>query len=280
MWRFVTARVTGTSHTKAGLPCQDQFYCRVAGNQTLVAAVADGAGSAAWAERGADIAVKTVVDFLSCQLDDGRLDYDAMLREAAVEARETVLAEARRCGAEPRDLASTLLVTVVGPDGGSALQVGDGVIVVSDGGNGWGWVFWPQRGGYANQVPNPKRDTKKFRWIFWPQRGEYANTTHFLTDADALERLRIAPRLGKVTDVALMTDGLEPLALHYASTSVHGPFFHGVFRPLLDAAEVDVDGNGEIKHLSAGLERFFSSNRVRSRTDDDMSLVLASWRQQ
>ena len=278
MWRFVTARVTGTSHTKAGLPCQDQFYCRVVGNQTLVAAVADGAGSAALAERGADIAVKTVVDFLSCQLDDGRLDYDAMLREAAVEARETVLAEARRCGAEPRDLASTLLVTVVGPDSGSALQVGDGVIVVSDGGNGWGWVFWPQRGEYANQISNPNRDTTRFRWIFWPQRGEYANTTYFLTDTDALERLRVAPRLGKVTDIALMTDGLESLALRYASTAVYGPFFRGMFRPILDAGEASVNKDREIKHLSASLDRFLSSDRVRSRTDDDVSLVLASWR--
>ena len=280
MWRFVTARAKGSSHIKAGLPCQDRLDCRVVGNQTLVAAVADGAGSAALAEHGAGIAVKAVGDFLSCQLDEGRSDYDAMLREAAAEARKAVFAEARRRGVEPRELASTLLVVVVGPDGGSALQIGDGVIVVSDGGNGWGWVFWPQRGEYANQISNPNRDTTRFRWIFWPQRGEYANTTYFLTDTDALERLRVAPRLGKVTDIALMTDGLESLALHYASTSVHGPFFHGVFRPLLDAAEVDVNGNGEIKHLSAGLERFFSSNRVRSRTDDDMSLVLASWRQQ
>jgi hypothetical protein len=250
----------------------------VVGNQTLVAAVADGAGSAALAERGADIAVKTVVDFLSCQLDDGRLDYDAMLREAAVEARETVLAEARRCGAEPRDLASTLLVTVVGPDSGSALQIGDGAIVVSDGGNGWGWVFWPQRGEYANQISNPNRDTTRFRWIFWPQRGEYANTTYFLTDTDALERLRVAPRLGKVTDIALMTDGLESLALRYASTAVYGPFFRGMFRPILDAGEASVNKDREIKHLSASLDRFLSSDRVRSRTDDDVSLVLASWR--
>ena len=248
------------------------------GNQTLVAAIADGAGSAAMAERGADITVKAVVNYLCCQLDNGRLNYDAMLREAAVKARETVLAEAQRRGARPRDLASTLLVAVVGPDGGSALQIGDGVIVVSDGGNGWGWVFWPQRGEYAKQVTNPNRDTAEFRWIFWPQRGEYVNTTRFLTDADAVERLRIAPRLGKVTDIALMTDGLESLAMHYASTSAYEPFFRGMFRPILDAGEASVNKDREIKHLSASLDRFLSSDRVRSRTDDDVSLVLASCR--
>jgi Protein phosphatase 2C len=250
MWRFASARVTGTSHLKAGISCQDQLACTVAGTRTLVAAVADGAGSAALAERGAEVAVKSVVQILSYALDAGRSDYHAMLREAAAVAREAVLTEAQQSGSDPRDLASTLLVAVVGPNGGGALQIGDGVIVVSDGANGWCWVFWPQR-------------------------GEYANTTHFLTDEDAAERLQIEPFAGKVTDVALMTDGLESLALHYASKSVHEPFFHGMFQPLLDA-----DGAEEINRLSASLERFLSSERVRSRTDDDVSLILATCRQQ
>lgn len=250
MWRFAAARATGTSHLKVGLPCQDRLACTVIGTRTLVAAVADGAGSAVLAERGAEVAVETVVQVLSHALDVGRSDYGAMLREAVAVAREAVLTAAQQYGSEPRDLASTLLVAVVGPGGGGALQIGDGVIVVSDGANGWCWVFWPQR-------------------------GEYANTTHFLTDEDAVERLQIEPFVGKVTDVALMTDGLEPLALHYASKSVHEPFFHSMFQPLLDA-----DGAEEITHLSASLERFLSSERVGSRTDDDVSLILATCRQQ
>ena len=86
---------------------------------------------------------------------------------------------------------------------------------------------------------------------------------------------RSSPSQGKVTDVALMTDGLESLALHYASKSVHEPFFHGMFQPLLDA-----DGAKEINRLSTSLERFLSSERVGSRTDDDVSLILATCRQQ
>lgn len=189
MWRFAVARTTGISHRRLSLPCQDRLACRVIGAQTLVAAVADGAGSAALAEQGAEVAVETVIEWLSHALDVGRSDYPAMLREAAAVARDAVLIAAQQHGSEPRDLASTLLVVVVGPSGGGALQIGDGVIVVSDGANGWCWVFWPQR-------------------------GEYANTTHFLTDEDAAERLQIEQLVAKVTDVALMTDGLEPLALH------------------------------------------------------------------
>jgi hypothetical protein len=47
-----------------------------------------------------------------------------------------------------------------------------------------------------------------------------------------------------------------------------------MFRPLFD-----VDGTKEINRLSASLEQFLSSERVGSRTDDDVSLILATCRQ-
>ena len=136
------------------------------------------------------------------------------------------------------------------PEGGAALQIGDGVMVVRDGGNGWSWVFWPQR-------------------------GEYANTTYFLTDDDAIERLQVETFSAAISDVALMSDGLEPLALHYASKTVHDPFFNGMFRPLLQS-----DGPSEVFHLSESLQRFLSSDQVGSRTDDDVSVILATRRNQ
>jgi hypothetical protein len=207
----------------------------------LVAVVADGAGSAAMGDLGAEVAVDTVVTQLRRALDEDRSDFCAVLREAAAQAREAVLSEALKQGSESRSFASTLLALVVTPEGGGALQIGDGVIVVSDGSDGWNWVFWPQR-------------------------GEYANTTHFLTDDDAVQRLQVETFSQTITDLALMTDGLEPLALHYASKTAYAPFFNGMFRPLIES-----DGVGEIDHLSASLERFLSSDRVGSRTDDDVS---------
>ena len=222
--------------------------CKLVGTDTLVAAVADGAGSAALSELGAKIAVEEVLLFLCQAITGGRSDYHVMLREGAVVARQAVITEAISHSADPRDFASTLLVVVMGPTGGGALQIGDGVIVVSDG------IEW--------------------YWVFWPQRGEYANTTYFLTDDEALDRIQIENFAGKVTDVALMTDGLEPLALHYGSRSVHAPFFKGMFQPLIDA-----DGSEEIKPLSLSLECFLSSERIGLRTDDDVSIILASCRQ-
>ena len=287
MWRFVVGRAKGASHIETGLPCQDQLDCRVVKNCTLVAAVADGAGSASLADHGASMAVKTVADFLSGQLDAGRLDYAAILREAAAKARGAVVAEARRRAIRPREFASTLLAVIAGPEDGSALQIGDGAIVAS-GGNGWNWEFCPQRGMakipwalWPQRIVNANRmqGASEYRWILWPQRGEYANTTRFLTDAGALECLRIAPRLGQVTDIALMTDGLESVALHYPSRSAYEPFFHGIFRPLAGENEAVISDDREIKHLSASLDSFLTSDRLRSRTHDDVSLILASWRE-
>jgi len=248
MWRFVAAQAIGTSHLRGNLPCQDRLACEVLADGSLVAALADGAGSANRAEWGAEVAVSTTIMHLKHGLKKKRTDFDSLLREAAGLAREEIEAEADRNGAAVREYASTLLAVVLTPHGGGALQVGDGVIVVDDGGDEWCWVFWPQR-------------------------GEYVNTTHFLTDNDAINRLEVEVFSGVVTDIALMSDGLEPLALHYASKAVHNPFFQGIFRPLLTA-----EGCGKVTALSVALERFLSSERIASRTDDDVSLIVATRR--
>lgn len=250
MWRFAAARATGKSHLKTGLPCQDRLACMVLSHGTLIAAIADGAGSAAMGAVGAEIAVNSVTSELRRALEAGRSDFAALMREAAVQAREAVVSEAIKQGSDPRSFASTLLVLMLVPDGGAALQIGDGVMVVSDRGNGWSWVFWPQR-------------------------GEYANTTYFLTDDDAIERIQVEPLPGEISDIALMSDGLEPLALHYASKTVHDPFFSGIFRPLFQS-----DGADEVFHLSESLQQFLSSDQVGSRTDDDVSVILATRRNQ
>jgi Protein phosphatase 2C len=248
MWRFAAARAIGSSHLKANIPCQDYFACMALQGGAFVAAVADGAGSAAMAEHGAKIAVDAVTTYLKESLEENRTAFDLLLREAAAAARNSVIDEAHRQGAEPRSYASTLLAVVLTSKGGGALQIGDGVIVVSDDDEGWSWMFWPQR-------------------------GEYTNTTHFLTDENAIDHIETTVFRGSIKDVALMSDGLESLALHYASKTVYNPFFTGMFQHLQNA-----EGSAEIGQLSALLESFLSSDQVRSRTDDDTSLILATRR--
>jgi hypothetical protein len=248
MWRFTTAQSTGSSHLKTNLPCQDRLKCEVFSETTFVATLADGAGSAIQGERGAETAVETVIRFISDALKARRMDFPEILSESFLKAREMVFSTAKEQGIEPRDLATTLLAVIMGPEGGAAFQIGDGVIVVSKGEEEWEYVFWPQR-------------------------GEFVNTTHFLTDEDAMDFMQIEPLEGAIKDVALMTDGLEMLALDYSRKSVFEPFFKGIFEPLHMTED-----STEVSNLTHMLEDFLSSERVRARTDDDTSLILATRR--
>lgn len=215
---------------------------------TLVAAVADGAGSAKLAHLGAELAVDTVMSIVQLGIRANRYDYEQVLRDAAALARKRVLEEAIARNVTPRQLACTLLVVIAAPVGGAALQIGDGVIVVRNSAESW-------------------------RWMFWPQKGEYANATYFLTDDSALAEAQVSALPNDVQDVALMTDGLEGLALHYASRSAHEPFFRTAFASVHAAT-----GDGELTALSTALSDFLRSATVRARTDDDTSLILATRR--
>lgn len=246
VWRYAAAAVAGSSHALLELPCQDKFACVIPSRNSVVIAVADGAGSAEKADRGASIVVTSVAAYLRAGVRARRRDFSELAREAALHARAALVIEADAAGDELRKYASTLLAAIVTPHGGAAIQIGDGVIVVGEGEGAWSWVFWPQR-------------------------GEFANTTYFLTDANAEQQLECSALTDRVESIALMTDGLEVLALNYQQRAVHEPFFQGAFAPLQSSS-----GHAEINELSTALTEFLSSPRVAQRTDDDVSLVLAT----
>ena len=62
-WRVASASARGTSHIKTGKPCQDSVYHSVTSGGALIAAVSDGAGSAARSEIGSALAVKKAVEY-------------------------------------------------------------------------------------------------------------------------------------------------------------------------------------------------------------------------
>jgi hypothetical protein len=112
------------------------------------------------------------------------------------------------------------------------------------------------------------RDGDGFTTAFWPQTGEYANTTFFLTSPDFEEKLAFRSLGQRVDELALFTDGLQPLALHYASRTVHAPFFVPMFDSLRRSTDID--------NLEGPLQQFLKSKPVIDRTDDDTTLMLAT----
>jgi len=250
LWRYASGQSTGSSHEKSGKPCQDRMACATAdADATLIAVVADGAGTADLSHVGAEIAVATMSSVAQLGLHAGRKDYDEILREGATLARQRLIEAATDKKVQPRELACTLLAVIVAPIGGGALQIGDGVIVIGE-------------------------QPLEWRWVFWPQKGQYANTTFFLSDEKALAKAEVALLPDEVMDVALMSDGLEPLALHLATRKAHEPFFRTVLAPLHAATH-----QGDAPQLSSGLSTMLGSPAVRSRTDDDATLVIATRRQ-
>jgi hypothetical protein len=240
------ASVCGTSHAATGAPCQDAHAWAAEGG-LLFAAVADGAGTAALAEHGASAAATAAVDALRAAAAEGIRSAEAArnaLRVAFETARAAVDAKAAEVQADVRELATTLTVAVVSSGWVAAAQVGDGAVVVRDRDGGLTALTTVDGG------------------------GEYLNETVFLTSPGALGGLSMQAFDGAPTHVALLTDGLQMLALKMPGREPHLPFFDPLFR----FAGAQGDPAGAAERLAA----FLAGPRVSARADDDLTLVVAA----
>lgn len=245
MWQVIGASVVGTSHIRSDLPCQDAHGYALSADGLLLAAVADGLGTAARADEGARLAVEDVLTHLQAALTVGVPDDEAGWRdlfgEAFGAARAALAAAAQAADLPLRDYATTLLVLVAGDDFAASAHVGDGAIVVADGGD--------------------------VRTLSAPEQGEYANQVLPLTAVDALDRLRVAFLPRPVQSAALLSDGLQSLALNLAAGEPFAPFFRPFFKAVGQLPDPGVTG----EQLAA----FLASDRVNARTDDDKTLLVA-----
>ncbi|SRR6266404_429229 len=244
MWNFVGAKVTGCSHVRSNTPCQDAFAHRLVANKTLIIAIADGAGSSAHSDLGAQSAVQAALDTIQEALEyDEQLNYDSGL--AICDSARTRLFEIASAREIPtRDLACTLLFAAVSEGGAFFGQLGDGAWLVTSG---------------AKLIP-----------ATWPFRGEYANETCFLTSPGWSNQFEYRKIGGPIDSIVGFTDGIQSLVLHYQTRTVFEP----AFEPLLDVVRYSLSP----EKLAIPLEDFLSTGEVRNRTDDDRTLVLASRR--
>ena len=254
-WRVASASATGSAHLRQNTECQDRLAWRslaTAHGETLIAVIADGAGSTSHGQEGAEIAcrifLEQAAEFLSAAGGSVRsMNYSfgrhwigyfhARIREAAAAA-----------GKEPREFASTLVAAVTGHDGAAFFQVGDGAIVVSGSGGAGSYSF-----------------------ALAPHEAEYVNVTDFITDEDAAEKLRFGFTETVPEDLILFSDGIFPVAVDYRSQSPHEPFLIPMIAPLRNGAHSN--GNGT---LDEKLRAFLSSPGINERSDDDKSIILAS----
>lgn len=254
-WRVVAASVRGKSHEKAGQLCQDAHHWEKLPEGILVGAVADGAGSAILGKVGAIVAAQTAVEticleettvrslFSSQPFPPNEAEVRLLLTNALVAAKTAVEAEAQACKMTARDLASTLILVIATPTLIAVAQVGDGVAVASD--------------SQGNLIP-----------LTAPQFGEYINETTFLVSPNALSTAQINLWRGATTNIALLSDGLQMLALDMTKGTPHAPFFNPFFNFV-----TKVTNETEAKEQ---LVAFLRSPRTTDRADDDLTLFLAT----
>lgn len=248
-WRFLAESLQGPSHKVNGTPCQDASAACVLGegaDSCLVACVADGAGSAKYSDSGSRTACDTIIEQATLYHRE-HAKFENLQETNVVDwlrlAREKIVEDAEKKATSPRQFATTLLVAIATPERCYFFQLGDGAIILG-----------------KNNL---------YGVVFWPQSGEYANTTNFLTEDAFEDKLEYVAAPGPFDDVALFTDGLERLALAFDTQLPHEPFCRPLFTGLRSVSNMD--------NLPGELRSFLNSESVNNRSDDDRSLVLASW---
>jgi hypothetical protein len=242
----VGASVQGPGHQRKGQPCQDAHRWQVIQRDLLVAVVADGAGSASCSDLGAALAtqtaVTTAVDHLQKRRPSTEAAWHSLLQIVFTEARAAIVEYAETLELDAAEFATTLLVALATPDYLAVGQIGDGAVVAR------------------------LRDGS-FEAVTCPVREEFINETTFLTSPECADQAQwmLGPR--RITGLALLSDGLQMLALKMPQGQPHPAFFG----PLFNLCEV----SEEWEHSEARLQTFLQSPPIAQRADDDVTLILA-----
>jgi hypothetical protein len=236
--------VRGTSHVRAGTRCQDASKCEVlAGGKVLLAVASDGAGSAELGGEAAAIVCRRISEAARAHFSEtSDLPSDEIIWSWIDEIRDCIALAANRRSVQVREFSATLVGTLVSHNQSLVFHIGDGAVGLRTNG------IW--------QIPS------------WPEAGEYASTTYFITDENC--KLRIFRAEYGANGIAVFSDGIERLALNFASRSAHAPFFTGIIQPVEQATKA-----GRDRDLSNKLTRYLNSEPVNERTDDDKTLILA-----
>lgn len=249
MWQIIGASVRGTSHERTNTPCQDSHDFRLVNGDIMLAAVADGLGSAGKSDIGASLAVKSILDVLESRLSVGLPttdnDWVSLLQHSFATTRAALEDYACKEDIILRELGTTLLVAVCHPDWLAVGHLGDGAIV----------------GAWEEDV---------LLLISPPDHSEYAGQVCPITANEALEYVRYALWPHCPPNVVMMSDGLQQLALDATNDQPYLPFFlpliH-IVRKMDDAVKT-----------SEELRLFLDSNRINARTADDKTLVIINYK--
>jgi hypothetical protein len=192
------AFVVGRSHLKTQTPCQDYVAARQSNDVTCIA-LADGAGSRARSDVGAQVAVTATLGFVCKNFETLWQHMDKHNAKATQRLTNRCLDAFRRkstkLGCDMSELACTLSFVAYSRGRYLAGHLGDGIIASVD---------------VEGQLQT----------LSAPENGEFANTTLFLTDPKAVSKLRLyRGPIEAQTGFAIMSDGSAE-SLYHKSTGL------------------------------------------------------------
>lgn len=240
-WKVNALSVCGSDHEKVGALCQDAYYYKIINKDVLISAVADGAGSSLHGDIGAKIAVETSVKNIISKSDEIE-DWQELLIDSFKTAIKAIEERAESDKLPIREFATTLILVIACPNFVISAQIGDGAVIINE--------------GEDNLIALTR-----------PQIGEYINETDFIVLPNVLDRIQIELWGGLAKNLAIISDGLQMLALKMPEETPYAPFFMPLFRFVSNAKSDDVKEQ---------LESFLYSERIRERTTDDLTLFLAT----
>ena len=253
-WKATYYYAKGTWHEKHNIPCQDYAHYYPS-DKVILGAVADGAGSAKYADIGAQLAVDNILEYLKQsqekfskksefnnssfnEKEAKQLFYDG-IQQTVIPALQKK-AQEKQCSIN--EFACTLIAFIATPNCITAMQIGDGFLVLS---------------------LNNKKD---YQLLLKPDKGEFVNETKFVTSKNVLSTLNFKFLSGTPKFICASTDGLEKVAIRLSDLTPHAPFFD----PLKTYLEQTKNPESNKQYL----EQFLNSDRLNSRTNDDKTLLL------
>ena len=209
--------ITGKSHLKKGVPCQDAHCIQRHTNDMVIAAVADGVGSAKYSDKGASIAaersVQFCMDYIPMQPSDESLK--ALIRLAFHYALRCIKEEADAAGVphdEYKEYDTTLSLAIYRNGHIVFGHVGDGGIVGLSTAGTVKEITKPQKGEFWNSVI-PLRFGEEY-WVIESCGEELASVllmTDGLRDAMCPSLLRLGSQSKVYTPLAYYF--ADPLAV-------------------------------------------------------------------
>ncbi|MEL4897184.1 PP2C family serine/threonine-protein phosphatase [Crocosphaera sp. Alani8] len=246
-WKASSYSSIGVQHQKLQTPCQDYADYYFVKNEIIIGAVADGAGSAKMSHEGAKLAVTKAIEYLTGYVDNYQENYPEHPINFEQDQLLTTIVDDLKHKAELedyllKDLACTLIAFIATPKWVTAMQIGDGFLVIRE------------------------KEKEDYQLVFEPNKGEYVNETTFVTSDNAMNQMQVEVIKGYYPFICAASDGLEKVAIRQKDYLAFPPFF----KPLEEYLITTENPEKENSYLI----NFLDSERLNARTHDDKTLLL------